>query len=396
MTLTRKQAEIRATILDQLYAKRPISRIDISKETHITPATTGNIINELIKEGLVHELGELDDDSVGRKKTLLDITSRQHFYLGFEISEKYLALVITDNIGEILASEWHTHYLEHQEGPSDIKIVQLIQHFLQKHKDISISAIGIGLPGHVKLDESQQIISKNPLWENINLKRIQDTFDVPVYFGNKSHCLTLAERLFTYHSTDSNFIVYHVARGIHCSYMYNGSIYSQENFLIGEVGHTIINPEGERCPCGKNGCLQVYASESALINKASLLYHSSRVSLLRTLVADSSDINLNILLTAYKLGDLGSIELINTACKYLAISISNLCQLIDMERIYLDGEIFSYPIIAEQILSYLQHMVQLFPHQKQPEITIKPYSYLNVARAATSLCINAAFLNKKK
>ena len=57
MTLTRKQAEIRATILDQLYAKRPISRIDISKETHITPATTGNIINELIKEGLVHELG---------------------------------------------------------------------------------------------------------------------------------------------------------------------------------------------------------------------------------------------------------------------------------------------------------------------------------------------------
>ena len=59
MTLTRKQAEIRATILDQLYAKRPISLIDISKETHITPATTGNIINELIKEGLVHELGEL-------------------------------------------------------------------------------------------------------------------------------------------------------------------------------------------------------------------------------------------------------------------------------------------------------------------------------------------------
>ena len=232
--------------------------------------------------------------------------------------------------------------------------------------------------------------------KNINLKRIQDAFNVSVYFGNKSHCLTLAERLFTYHSTDSNFIVYHVARGIHCSYMYNGSIYSQENFLIGEVGHTIINPEGERCPCGKNGCLQVYASESALINKASLLYHSSRVSLLRTLVADSSDINLNILLTAYKLGDLGSIELINTACKYLAISISNLCQLIDMERIYLDGEIFSYPIFAEQILSYLQHMVQLFPHQKQPEITIKPYSYLNVARAATSLCINAAFLNKKK
>ena len=45
MTRTRKQNELRATVLDQLYAKRPISRIDISKETQITPATTGSIIN---------------------------------------------------------------------------------------------------------------------------------------------------------------------------------------------------------------------------------------------------------------------------------------------------------------------------------------------------------------
>ena len=99
MSLTRKQAEIRATILDQLYAKRPISRIDIAKETHITPATTGTIINGLIKDGLVQELGELNAESVGRKKTLLDIAPQQRFYLGFEISEKYLALVIADNVG---------------------------------------------------------------------------------------------------------------------------------------------------------------------------------------------------------------------------------------------------------------------------------------------------------
>ena len=71
MTRTRKQNELRATVLDRLYAKRPISRIDISKETQITPATTGSIINELIKEGLVLELGELNDESVGRKPSSL-------------------------------------------------------------------------------------------------------------------------------------------------------------------------------------------------------------------------------------------------------------------------------------------------------------------------------------
>ena len=395
MTRTRKQNELRATVLDQLYAKRPISRIDISKETQITPATTGSIINELIKEGLVLELGELNDESVGRKKTLLDIAPRSRYYLGFEISEKHLAIVIADNTGEIVESSIRTYQVEVTGGPSDQEIIRLIQDFLKKNSKYSISAIALGLPGHVNLSESDFIISKNPHWGQINLQTIQEAFDLPVYFANKSHCLTMAERLFSYHPIDSNFIVYHVARGIHCSYMYKGSIYSQENYLIGEVGHTVINPEGERCPCGKHGCLQVYASESALIDKAAILYRASQTSLLKTLVEDANDIDLTTLMTAYRLGDLGSIELIHTACRYLAISISNLCQLIDSERIYLDGQLFSYPVIAEQVLAQLEQEVPLFPKQKQAEIVIIPYSKYSIARSAVSLCVYHEFLDKK-
>ena len=104
MTLTKKQAALRATILDKLYAKAPLSRIDIAKETGITPATTGSIIGDLIRQELVYEVGEAEDDTVGRKKTLLSLMPHRAYYLGVEISEKYLALVITDNLGEIQAS----------------------------------------------------------------------------------------------------------------------------------------------------------------------------------------------------------------------------------------------------------------------------------------------------
>ncbi|MDO4667799.1 MAG: ROK family transcriptional regulator [Streptococcus sp.] len=392
MVLTKKQAELRATILDQLYAKRPLSRIDISKYTNITPATTGNIVNELIRENFVRELGELDDDSVGRKKTLLDIAPRQRYYLGFEISEKYLSIAIVDNVGDILDSDCQDCNIEQHGGPTDTKIIQIIKQFLIKNQQYSISSIAIAIAGHVNFSETSEIISNNPNWKEIDLQRIQRAFDIPVYFGNKSHCLTLSERLFNYHSSDSNFIVYHVARGIHCSYMYRGQIYSQNNFLIGEVGHTVIHPEGEACSCGKNGCLQVYSSEGALIQKATILYKSSQVSLLKTLVADPKDITLDTLLAAYQLGDIACMELIHTACKYLAISISNLCQLVDTERIYLDGEFFSLPIIAKQILTQLEQAVPLFPNQKHVDIIIKPFSNLNIARAAVSLCIYHEFL----
>ncbi|RRD32532.1 ROK family protein [Streptococcus minor] len=392
MELTRKQAEIRATILDQLYAKRPISRIDISKETHITPATTGSFINEFIRLNFVKELGELSNDRAGRKKLLLDIVPGQYYYLGLELSEKYLALVIADNVGEIQASRQIELSLE-KEKPTDKFIIKLIKSFLDQYPDYPITGIGIGLPGYAKVQESPTIISKSSYWTDVNLHHIIQSFSVPVYLDNKSHCLTLAERLFSYHSDDSNFIVYHVARGIHYSYMYNGEIYSHKNFLIGEIGHTVINPQGERCSCGKHGCLQVYASEADLIHKATILYHSP-LSLLKTLVEDESQITINTLLTAYQLGDLGAIQLIDTACHYLAISISNLCQLIDTERIYLDGELFSSSIITDNILNHLQEEIQLFPEQKQTEICIIPFSPINVARAAVSLCIYHDFLDK--
>ena len=289
-------------------------------------------------------------------------------------------MVIADNTGEIVESSIRTYQVEVTGGPSDQEIIRLIQDFLKKNSQYPISAIALGLPGHVNLSESDFIISKNPHWGQINLRTIQEAFDLPVYFANKSHCLTMAERLFSYHPTDRNFIVYHVARGIHCSYMYKGSIYSQENYLIGEVGHTVINPEGERCPCGKHGCLQVYASESALIDKAAILYRASQTSLLKTLVEDANDIDLTSLMTAYR---------------YLAISISNLCQLIDSERIYLDGQLFSYPVIAEQVLAQLEQEVPLFPKQKQAEIVIIPYSKYSIARSAVSLCVYHEFLDKK-
>lgn len=392
MELTKKQAEIRARILDQLYARRPISRIDISKETTITPATTGSVINDFIRQGFVQELGELHDESVGRKKLLLDIAPKQRYYLGMEISEKYLSLVLADNVGSIVTSTCIPIFPD-RERPTDKLIIQLLTDCLEANKQYPVSAIAIALPGYAKMEQSNHIISKNPYWEDIQLQQIVHAFSIPIYFDNKSHCLALAERLFSYHETDSNFIVYHVARGIHYSYMYKGRIYSQQNFLIGEIGHTVIHPDGELCSCGKHGCLQVYASEANLLSKARILYHSP-LSLLKTLVENEEDITIPVLLTAYQLGDFGSIQLIDTACRYLTISISNLCQLIDAERIYLDGELFSSPIITEKILSQLQQEVQLFPKQKQPVLRVIPFSQINVARAAVSLCVHHEFLDK--
>lgn len=70
MTLSKKQAQNRAQILDAIYSHNRISRIDIAKLTAITPATTSAITNELLQEGFIQEVGEEQSNKVGRKKSI--------------------------------------------------------------------------------------------------------------------------------------------------------------------------------------------------------------------------------------------------------------------------------------------------------------------------------------
>ena len=93
MELSKKQLQLRSIILDKIYSKGPISRIDIAKDTGITPATTSSITGELIKEGLIYELGEDEKDvKVGRRKILLEVKPQHSYSLGVKYRKNMFLL----------------------------------------------------------------------------------------------------------------------------------------------------------------------------------------------------------------------------------------------------------------------------------------------------------------
>ena len=101
MKSTKKQQLLYSTILNKIYTRHTISRIDIARETGITPATVSLITAEMLSDHLIQEVGEEIDlqDKVGRKKILLSIAPEHSYYIGAEISEKFFSFVLTDNIG---------------------------------------------------------------------------------------------------------------------------------------------------------------------------------------------------------------------------------------------------------------------------------------------------------
>ncbi len=390
MKLTKNQQKLRFKILDKIYAKGPISRIDISKETGITPATVSEITGNMIQENLIHEIGEVitEECKSGRKKILLGISPNHSFYIGTELSPKYISFCLTDNVGKILKEKiisLDTSNLN--EILTEEYYVNELNNFIKSCEEYSPKAVGIALPGH--FDENNIcIISNNSFWKNFNIKVILDNIDLPIYFENNVKCMTLAERLFTFTGIDSNFIFFHVGRGMFCSYMYNGNLYAKDNFLVGEIGHVVVHPDGELCECGKRGCLQTYGSEAWIIKKSQILFDNSEITYLKQLVTDKNKLTIETILKAYNLGDEGIIKILHSAIRYLSITINNLSMMIDCNKIIIHGELFNEPLLRNLLNELLNQNISLLSKHKKQVIIIKDYHNHNGSLSAAALCVS--------
>lgn len=390
MKLTKKQQLLYATVLELIYTGGPISRIDISNHTGITPATVSDITGVLIQSGLIHEIGEspTHQKKSGRKKILLSTLANHSYYLGVELSEKWMTFLLTDNVGNVKKQEMIPLTMSHSETSLDhVFLLAELQSFINQCDAYRISAIGIAIPGHYNQDQ-KKIDTNNVKWKHLDMAPIIDALDIPIYFENNVHCMTLSERLFNPNMTDNNFILFHVGRGMFSSYLYEGKLYGLDNFLVGEIGHLIVNPMGELCECGRRGCLQTYSSESWIINKASLLYDNSEHTYLRQLAAERQMITIETVLQAYQMGDEGVITILNNAITYLAITLNNIYMLIDSKKILLHGQLFSEASLVE-LLEETINANQILLDQVHPkEILIKDYSIYNGAKAGCALAIS--------
>lgn len=388
MQLTKARQRQVAKILDTLYAQGPMSRIDLSKYLGITPATITDLTQVMIDEKILYELGEEDSNNgrAGRRKILLDICPDHSYFLGAELFEKSIILCLSDNKGKAIEKEEH-HF-------SCIKEKNVIKHlkaFLEKHKDKKIKAIGVAIPGHYDRN-SPEILTNNPFWKNFSLKKIKEAISIPIYFENNVNTMAIYERLFGQFKTDPNFLFMHFRRGMFSSYLYHQKIYARNNFYVGEIGHMVMNPHGTLCECGKHGCLQTYASQTWMIKKAKILYQSETNTYLKTLVKDEEEIDIQIILQAYHLGDSAIVHMIETAINYIAIAINNILVSLDANIVYLHAELFNDQSIAWLLLKQIEHHDSKLLPRDDIEMIIKPYAKENGAIAACALALQESML----
>ncbi len=135
-------------------------------------------------------------------------------------------------------------------------------------KDIQLQGIGIGSPGVV--DNGVVLGGADNLdrWENVDLGNIfSSKFGMPVFADNDANVMGLGEVAFGAAKGNTDVIFITVGTGIGGAIVINGQLYGGYKNRGAELGHLTIKHDGIDCNCGGRGCLEAYASTSALIQQ---------------------------------------------------------------------------------------------------------------------------------
>lgn len=260
-----------AIVLEAVIQHAPLSRSQISEKTGLNKATVSNLVQDLIDNHLVQEIGP-GESSGGRKPTMLLFQEKTGYAVGIDLGVNYIKGILADLSGNVIAERslklkpaQSENALEHLAGT----IESLIKN--APSSEYGIVGIGVGVPGIV--DEDGTILfAPNMKWRQVELRRLlEQRFGLPVTIDNEANAGAQGEQKYGAGQNIANQIYVSVGIGIGTGIILNGELFKGSSGFSGELGHLSIQYDGKPCSCGNNGCWELYASENALLEQASSL-----------------------------------------------------------------------------------------------------------------------------
>jgi len=339
----------RSLILRLILNRGPVSRLTLSRLTQLSPAALTILTGTLIAEGLLIELeGEEDVDSepgrAGRRSTPLDLNPTAGRTLGVHITPRLVRVGLVSLKGGLLDQE--------RLGPADrhpqitLKLItQAAQEIINRNGLTNQQVLGMGV-GAVGLVDAKRGVNLRALsvgWQDVPLKaELEKTLGIAVYADNNVRGMALAESLFGHGRSRkfSNIAVVYVGAGVGCGIIAEGEIYRGSGWAAGEIGHTIVDPHGQTCYCGAQGCLETVASEAAMLEAARQEVRQNSSGLLAKLAqGDSSQTSIEHLLITAQDGDKAATGIIERAGEGMGIAVVNLVKALSPDTVIFAGRV---------------------------------------------------------
>lgn len=254
---------------------------------------------------------------------------------------KIMAGVVNLSTGQMIASAKKKTRLV-ADGQDLVKRIALVIDEAINDAGVDIkklNGIGIGAAGMVDREKGILLAAANIGANDLAMAEpLQQQFGLKVKLGNDVEVATLGELAFGAGLDCDDFVCIFVGTGIGSGIVHNGEILRGYSGTAGEIGHMIVVPDGRDCGCGGFGCLETYASRTAVARNCIFDINRGYESILRDKVDPAKGgLRSKAIAQAYELGDSVAVRAVDHAACIMGIGLASVVNFYNPQRIILGG-----------------------------------------------------------
>jgi glucokinase-like ROK family protein len=347
-------------VFDVIRTESPISRIRLASLVSVSRATLSGIVCDLIETGFLEETGE-QTSTGGRPAVQLSYRPDCRFAVGVVQYDTQLRATLTDFEGRPLYT-LETPFYAYEPDAMLHAITGLVNRVLiggpladqpAANRQLVVG-VGVGVPGLVDFSSGTLVASVSKGWLDGKVavrEVLSQALGLPVYVVNRSRVAALGEHQVGAGRGTKNLIYVFIGQGIAAGIILDGKLYLGSKSSSGEIGHVVVNPSGPLCRCGSQGCLEVYATEAALLAAARARVKADPAN---PLYQNLDLLAIADLIQAARNGNPAAQSVFDEAGSKIGSAVATLINLFDPELVILGGpigsaagEVLLQPVIQE-------------------------------------------------
>ena len=328
------RARNRARALAVLQRRGAASQADIVRETGLSRTTVSSLVAELLEEGIVVERADsarpAPSPSGGRPATLLSLEPSSGGFIGVDFGREIVRVAIANRAGELLVDA-RSDRLEvaHQAERALAVAEAMVSRALNETELQSDRVLGAGVAVSAPVRADSPEFASGvifPSWAEVNVAEFfGGRLGVPVHVGNDANLGALAEATFGVGRSHRDVFYVMLSEGIGGGVIIDGRIYLGHAGAAGELGHIVVNPDGQICRCGNRGCLATVAGGAALTAALRQIH--------------GPHMTVDELITLSGTGDPGATRLLTDAGEAVGRVLASICGVLDPELVIIGGEL---------------------------------------------------------
>lgn len=222
-------------VLSEIATQRPISRVEISRRTHLTKQTITNMVEELLNIGLVIEIGIKKEGTVGKPSKMLDLNQEGCYSFSIRVFPQKIEMGVFTLTGVATVQM----YARYTQGNELIVISESFTTLLAEAALTPSQILGVGITFVSNEEHNLSTYQKNMQFK----QALAETLSLPVATESTASACAAYQMLFGEAKHLHSFVCLHISDVVEAAVVYDRSILLGANGLTGAIGEMFVTPE---------------------------------------------------------------------------------------------------------------------------------------------------------